>query len=133
MPLSAGVDVVEVQEVEESLRRFGERYLRRLFTPREIAAGAARRGPAFFATCFAVKEAALKALGVPDDGAHWRSIEVADLCSGRPELEFSGRVAEIAERQGVRRAEVSVGTTRRYAAAVVIIDRGCSKWPGVAR
>jgi holo-[acyl-carrier protein] synthase len=126
MPLSAGIDVIDVCEIEESIRRFGEQYLRRFFTPGEIAACSSRGSATRLAACFAAKEAAMKALAVSEEAINWRSIEIRGLSSDRPALALSGRAAEIAEREGVLGVAVSVRASRRYAAAVVIIDK-CGK------
>ena len=73
-PISVGMDLVDVAEVEESLARFGDPYLQRVFTPREVAAcgGDARR----LAACFAAKEAVAKTFDAGDEALDWRSIEV---------------------------------------------------------
>ena len=69
--LGIGLDLVEVARVRASVRRSGERFAKRVFTPDEIAycAGRARKFE-HLAARFAAKEAALKALGTGDDLAH---------------------------------------------------------------
>src|SRR6185295_4317260 len=77
--LQLGVDIVSVSEVSRSLERFGERYVRRVFTAREAAycrAGAGQVATARFAVRFAAKEATLKALRPEAPSGDWRSIEV---------------------------------------------------------
>jgi len=68
MSYRVGMDIVEVSDVEGSIARFGDRYLRRVFTQREISACDDGSDVRCLATCFAAKEAALKTFGT-DVGA----------------------------------------------------------------
>jgi holo-[acyl-carrier protein] synthase len=64
MLLGTGIDLVEVERIAQSIARFGERFLRRVYTEGEIAYCQARiAGAESFAARFAAKEAAAKALG----------------------------------------------------------------------
>ena len=115
------MDLVDVVEVEESLARFGDTYLRRVFTPREVAAcgGDVRR----LAACFAVKEAMAKTLDAGDEPLDWRSIEVLVAPDGSATAELGGHSAEMADRAGIDRFEVSVTAAHKYAVAVVLAER----------
>ena len=89
MTLHVGIDLVDVDDVAATLARFGDRYLRRVFVPAEIAACAAGTDPRLLSACFAAKEATLKALGLGEAPADWRSIEVSlpgrsPRCERRP-------------------------------------------------
>ena len=86
-----GLDAAEVHRFEELIARYGDRFLRRVYTEREIAYCLARKWAAqSFAARFAAKEAAMKALGTGHtQGVTWRSIEVARR-HGPPQLEFHG-------------------------------------------
>ena len=98
--LRAGIDLVRVSRIAESLAQFGERFLRRVFTDGEIAYATA--APALtaerLAARFAAKEAAMKALGLSDDGVGWREIEVRREPSGACELLLHGEAARVAGR-----------------------------------
>jgi holo-[acyl-carrier protein] synthase len=74
-----GTDLVQVSEVSKAMERFGERYLRRLFTEAELSycLESAEVAPSRLAARFAAKEAALKVLRLTDQSFSWRSIEVA--------------------------------------------------------
>jgi holo-[acyl-carrier protein] synthase len=87
--LRVGIDLVEVDEVRESLRTHGDRYLRRIYTEREVAES--RMRPERLAERFAVKEATLKVLRNGDEPVPWRAIEVAGAT-----LRLSGQAAELA-------------------------------------
>lgn len=89
--IGLGLDATEIARVKGLIDRYGDRFLRRVFTEREIAYCRARRRSAqSFAARFAAKEAAMKALGTGHtQGVTWRSIEVVRR-HGPPQLEFHG-------------------------------------------
>ena len=122
-PLLVGVDVVSVAEVAAALERFGDRYIRRLFTSREAAycrsadrAVAAAR----FAVRFAAKEALVKVLQPERVWTDWTAIEVRRRKSGRCALALHGEAAALAASRGVRHLALSMSHEREIAAAVVV-------------
>jgi holo-[acyl-carrier protein] synthase len=116
------MDIVDVADVEDSLVRFGDRYLRRVYTQREIAACAAGTDARRLAVHFAAKEAALKSLPIEGSGVDWRSVEVRLPTAGEAAVELSGAVADAARDAGIVRFAVSVSATRRHATAVVVAE-----------
>ena len=125
MVLGVGTDLMETKRIEESIDRYGERFLERVFTPNEIAYCMRKRKNAAesFAARFAAKEAGAKALGTGiSHGITWKELEVLREPSGRPTLHLSGRAAERAERMGVRRVQMSLTHSRELAMAVVIVE-----------
>ncbi len=127
------MDLVDVDDVADSLARFGESYLTRVFTEREVAACAGGTDIRRLAACFAAKEATLKTLGARDEPVDWRSIEVVVPREGDATAVLSGRSAELAARERIVRFEVSVTTARAYAAAVVLAEgAGATKPAGEA-
>jgi len=124
MLVGTGIDLVEVPRIARSLERFGERFLRRVFTEEEIAYCAARGAPAeSFAARFAAKEAAAKALGTGiQQGVTWREMEVRRLPGQRPTLHFTGRARAIAGQLGVTRVSLSLTHTRALAMATVHLE-----------
>ena len=122
--LVVGVDVVCVNEVLESLERFGDRYAKRIYTDAEIAycrgasAGVAAER---FAARFAAKEAAFKALRPSrTDGVSWRSIEVCRSPEGWCEIVLHGAAQDVARREGIAELTLSMSHEREYAMASVI-------------
>src|SRR5258707_4770839 len=100
MVLGLGTDLMETRRVQESIDRFGERFLERIFTPEEIAYCQRKKKNAAesFAARFAAKEAGAKALGTGiSRGVSWKEFEGRREASGRPTLHLSGRAAELAE------------------------------------
>jgi holo-[acyl-carrier protein] synthase len=124
MILGLGIDICRIERVEEFLKRYGERFTRRCFTPDEIEhcrryANSAEQ----FAGRIAAKEAASKALGTGwRRGVHWKCFEVAHEISGKPTLRIHGRAAELASQMGVRHVNVSITHDAGVAAAVVIFE-----------
>ena len=116
-----GIDLVEVARVRTAVGRFGERFLNRVFTEREVAfcEELADRFPSY-AGRFAAKEAFAKALGTGLRGAiGWREIEVNDNERSRPTITVSGRARA---RLGDRLVHVSITHLDSYASAVVVIE-----------
>jgi len=124
MGTEVGIDLVMVSRVEASLSRFGERFLRRVFTDGEIAyatstpAATAER----LAARFAAKEAAIKAigLGTTNVGIGWREIEVLREDSGKCRLILHGAARAAADDAGVAELSVSLTHEGDYSAAVVL-------------
>ncbi len=120
--LRVGIDLVRIARVEESLARFGDRFLRRVFTEGEIAY--ATSAPALtaerLAARMAAKEATVKALRMAHAGVGWRQIEVLRDPSGACELVLHGKAREIAAASGYDDLAVSLSHECDYATAVVV-------------
>jgi len=112
-----GIDVCKVERISESLKRFGERMEKRLFTPGELAYCRRFKDPLpHLAARFAAKEAVVKALGLRGFG--FREIEV--VAGEPPTVRLSGAAAEAA---AGRRVQISLTHSRDNAAAVAIAER----------
>lgn len=122
MRVRVGIDLVSVDTVRDSLHTHADRYLRRVYTDREVADCRTERGvePERLAARFAAKEATMKALRVADEAVPWHSIEVRRDPAGWVDLALSGRAAELAAAAGVGELAVSLTHEREYASAVVI-------------
>jgi holo-[acyl-carrier protein] synthase len=119
--LRTGIDVVEIGRIDESLQRFGTRFMRRLFRDDEIAYALSADGQVSqrLAARFAAKEAAIKAFGLSETGVAWRDIEVRRQPDGACSLALHGRAAERATELGVSEIALSLSHDGDYAAAVV--------------
>jgi len=124
MIVGTGIDIAEVPRIAESIKRFGERFLHRVFTEGEIRycdskANRVER----YAARFAAKEAAMKALGTGwSHGVRWRDIEVARQPGGRPTIKFHGKAAECAARLSTKNIALSLSHTAEQAIAQVILE-----------
>ena len=124
MIIGLGVDIAEVDRIEEAIKRHGRAFLERIFTASEIAYCERHRNRfERYAGRFAAKEAAMKALGTGwASGVRWVDIEVTRLESGKPTLTLHGATRQHADRQGVRRAILSITHSGNTAFAEVIFE-----------
>lgn len=125
MILGTGSDLMEIRRIEESIARYGDRFLRRVFTSAEVeyCRRKIHNASESFAARFAAKEAAAKALGTGiAQGVAWTEIEVRRLRGQRPTLHFTGRALERAGRMGVAQAHLTLSHSREIALAVVILE-----------
>ncbi len=124
MIVGMGVDIAEVPRVQAAIERYGDRFLKRLFTEAEIRYCESKANKyERFAARFAAKEAALKAIGTGwKRGVAWLDVEVVKLPSGKPTVAFRGKAAEFAQRLGVRNASISLTHTEQVAYAQVILE-----------
>ena len=124
MILGIGTDLAEVSRIRKTVDRFGDRFIKRIFTDREQSYAFSKANWAErFAARFAAKEAAMKALGTGwNRGVRWRDLEVANEPSGRPTLHLSGVALHVANQMGVKRTSVSLTHTAEMALAIVIFE-----------
>ncbi|MDE3091854.1 MAG: holo-ACP synthase [Chloroflexota bacterium] len=119
--LSSGVDLVEVNRIEDVIARYGDRFLERVFTQSELAY--CRGRPHQLAARFAAKEAVSKVLGTGiqhRDGVAWQEIQIASDEQGKPVVQLSGRAARRAEQIGLTTFALSLSHTREHAIALVV-------------
>jgi holo-[acyl-carrier protein] synthase len=124
MVLGMGTDLIETRRLQQSMDRFGDRFLERVFTDGEIRYCKRKKNSAeSFAARFAAKEAGAKALGTGiSHGVSWKEFEVKREASGKPTLSLSGRAAELAGAMGVRGVQLSLTHSRDLAMAVVLLE-----------
>jgi holo-[acyl-carrier protein] synthase len=120
--IGIGLDATELPRVAQLLRRYGDRFLRRVFTEGEITYCTRRRDPVpHLAGRFAVKEAAMKALGTGRSrGVLWKDIEVVRV-GGPPQLRLHGGAARRADSLLVRRSLVTITHSETLALAQVML------------
>jgi len=120
--IGIGLDATEIGRVGQAIERFGDRFLRRVFTDGEIAYAMRHRDPApHFAARFAAKEAAMKALGTGhSQGVLWRSIEVVRT-GGPPQLVFHGGAADRCAVLQAGRALLTMSHSETLALAQVVL------------
>ncbi len=121
-----GVDIVEVERVAQVIAQHGDRFLTRVFTPREVAYCRSRkRKNEHFAARWAAKEAAVKALRVAFEGAvSWRDVEVLTGEMGEPTLKLRGGAAQLAKKQGIERLHLTISHVTALAVACVVAETG---------
>jgi len=119
--MRVGIDLVQISRIQESLDHFGERFLRRVFTDREIryAQASPTQMTARLAARFAAKEATIKALRLAEHPINWREIEVLRADSGACEVALHGSLSALAL-SGTELIAVSLSHEGDYATAVVV-------------
>jgi holo-[acyl-carrier protein] synthase len=127
MMIGLGSDLIDIRRIEKTIDRFGDRFLRRIFTyaEREKSEARAERA-ASYAKRFAAKEACSKALGTGfRRGVFWRDMGVVNLASGRPTMRLTGgaakRLAELTPAGMSARIDISLTDEPPIAQAIVTI------------
>ena len=110
-----GRDIIEVDRIQQAMARWGQRFLERVFTTRELELCVGR--PASLAARFAAKEAVMKALG--PQGLRWQEIEVLANPQDKPVLHLHGRAQHRTQEQGSH-LDLSLSHSREYAIAFVM-------------
>jgi holo-[acyl-carrier protein] synthase len=120
--IGLGIDLTEINRIEATLQRYGDRFVRRIFTSEEEAYCRRRRVPAIhFAGRFAAKEAAMKALGTGhSQGVAWRDVEVVRR-GGPPQLRFHGGAAARFAAMGARSSLLTITHTDTLAMAQAML------------
>jgi holo-[acyl-carrier protein] synthase len=133
MIVAIGTDIVEIARIERALdnARTGDRFRRRVFTPREIDYCTKRpRYAQSFAARFAAKEAVMKVLGTGfGEGIGWQEIEVVRK-EDRPAVVLSGRARKRANELHINRWHLSLSHTDTNAIAYVVAEderTGCRR------
>jgi holo-[acyl-carrier protein] synthase len=122
--IGTGIDATEIKRIAESIERWGDRFLTRVFTGNEIAYCRRHRDPApSFAARFAAKEAAMKALGTGHSrGVFWTGIEVVRR-HGPPQLQFHGGAAARMAQMGATGSFLTLTHSQELAIAHVLLTR----------
>jgi holo-[acyl-carrier protein] synthase len=124
MILGIGTDIVSTDRLDRMVESYGDRFLYRVFTRREVETARQRaRLSERLGTRFAAKEACMKALGTGwRGGVQFTHIEVRKHPTGKPELALTGTAKERAEQIGVEHVHVSLSHESEMAMAVVILE-----------
>jgi holo-[acyl-carrier protein] synthase len=121
--IGIGMDATEIDRIAAVIDRYGDRFVRRIFTEGEIAYATRRRDPVpHFAGRFAAKEAAMKALGTGhSQGVLWRDIEVVRAPGGPPQLRFHGGAARRFARLRANSSVLTITHSQTLAIAHVML------------
>lgn len=128
MILGIGNDIIDIRRIEKTIERYGDRFLRRVFTDAERKKSDGRpQRAASYAKRFAAKEACAKALGTGlRKGVFWRDMGVANLPSGQPTMVLTGGAAEQLRRLTPPSCQARVNVTLTddfpLAQAIVVIS-----------
>lgn len=128
MIVGTGIDICEVDRIRKAVERWGDRFVRRIYTPGEIAY-VSRKANKYerMAARFAAKEAGMKAIGTGwRGGVRWQDFEVVNQRSGKPTLQFHGKAKQYADRLGVQNIALSLTHTSQQGMAFLILETGTS-------
>jgi holo-[acyl-carrier protein] synthase len=113
-----GVDIIEVVRIKQSIQKYEERFLRRIFTAEERDYCLDKSKPEIhFAARFAAKEAVVKALGTGLRNMKWVDIEVVNNELGKPEIRLHNQAAIQTQKLEVAEVLISLSHTENYAVA----------------
>ncbi len=124
MILGIGVDIIEVNRIQNSFEKFGDRFVKRILHDAEIEYCLSHRSPApFLAARFAAKEAISKAFGT-GFGAQlgWQDMEIRRKDSGEPYVILHGSGAELLRSRGARTVHITLSHTQQHAVAVAVLE-----------
>jgi len=122
--IGCGIDLVKIERIEKIIKRWGNNFNSRIFTPLERDYCEKKKGNKFqsYAGKFAAKEAFFKALGLGLRGVNWKDIEIKNDELGQPIIDISGKIKKIALAKGVSKYFITISHTKEYAIAQVIIE-----------
>jgi holo-[acyl-carrier protein] synthase len=120
-----GIDIVEIPRMREAVEKWGDNFISKIFTDREVKYSTSKRfSEQHFAARFAAKEAVVKAFGEPNKSPiRWTEIEVINDREGKPVIEFRGDALKLKKKKRVDEVIVSMSHSKNYAVASVILLR----------
>jgi holo-[acyl-carrier protein] synthase len=123
MVLGIGIDIIEISRIRNSIEKFGDVFLNKVFTPTEInyckdKANAYQH----YAARFAGKEAIAKALSsIAPNGFNWKDIEIYNKSNGQPEVKFFGQLSNLIT--GDKALKLTMSHSDNYVSCFAIIYR----------
>ena len=128
MIFGSGVDIVEVFRMKDAIDKWGDNFLKKIFTDREIRYSNSKRFSCqHFAARFAAKEAVVKAFGEPKKfPIRWTEIEVINDDEGKPAIKFYNDALKLKNRKRIDKVVLSMSHSKNYAVANVILLKGAA-------
>jgi len=125
MIVGSGVDIVEVDRIKKAVKRWGESFIDKVFTKKELNYSHKKRfAYQHLAARFATKEAVLKAFGggwirsLP-----WKEVEITNDKTGKPSVTLHGEAKKLKEKREIKRMVISISHTKNYAVASAILEK----------
>ncbi len=117
-----GVDIVEVERMRKTMEKYGESFLQRVFTPKELSYSRSKRNiHQHLAARFAAKEAFSKACATGWSGVfRWQDVEVSNDARGKPSITLSGEMKKLI---GDSQVHLSISHSDQAVVAVVLIEK----------
>ena len=123
MIVGIGIDIVDNRRIENLIKKYGERFLNKVYTKAEISYCQQKKNSApSFAARFAAKEAVLKALGTGMRKNSWQDIEVLNNELGKPAVNLSAKTKKKAEELKVSSIFISISHEKEYSIAQIVME-----------
>lgn len=113
-----GIDIIEVQRIEDAVSRWEDAFLKRIYTEEELKYCQGLYPS--LAACFAAKESVMKALNTGFAAIGWRDIEIVHGENGAPLIMLSGNARRLAEEKGIAEFSISMAHCQEYAIALAV-------------
>jgi holo-[acyl-carrier-protein] synthase len=124
MIYGVGIDLVKIDRMKEVVKKWGQRFLERVFTAGEISYCYEKKNPYLsLSVRFAAKEALIKAIGSAGP-VSLTDIEVINVDTGKPFLKINGRLEVFLKEKSIRRAHLSLSHEHEYGVACVVLEQG---------
>jgi len=124
MIYGVGIDLVKIDRMKEVVKKWGQRFLERVFTAGEISYCYEKKNPYLsLSVRFAAKEALIKAIGSAGPVA-LTDIEVINVDTGKPFLKINGRLEVFIKEKSIRKAHLSLSHEHEYGVACVVLEQG---------
>lgn len=122
-----GVDIVEVTRVKAAVKKYGSRFLNKIYTKRELDYCRSKGAPEqHLAARFAAKEAVYKAFG--GDGKitiAWTDVEIINEKNGKPKVILKGSAKKLMDKRKIAKAVISLSHTKNYAVGnCILVGKG---------
>lgn len=121
----SGIDIVEVKRIKSSVKKWGRRFLDKIYTKRELAYCKAKGAPEqHLAARFAAKEAVYKAFGGDKEiSIVWTDVEILNEKNGKPKVLLKGNAKKLKEKRRISKVVISLSHTKNYAVGNCILLR----------
>ena len=121
--MNCGTDIIEIERIKDSIEKFGENFLDKVFTKQEIEYCESHKLMKYqhYAARFAAKEAVSKMFGTGFNGSfNFKDIEVINSISGKPEIKLHDKALSLHECEGYKDITISISHCNKYAVCFVI-------------
>lgn len=117
---SIGIDLIEIERIEKLLERYGDKFMKRIFTEVEIEYCSKKKDKGSFAARFATKEAVFKATGLGlAKGMTWKDVEVINDERGKPEVRLYGKTAELLVNKTIH---ISISHSKDASISIIVVE-----------
>ena len=123
-----GIDIIEVERIQNELSESEDAFCNKIFTKNEITycrkASSKNVQSQRYAARFAAKEAFFKALGTGlREELQWKDVEMCHDDLGKPHLELKNKALDLIKKEKISKILLSISHSKNNAVAVVILEK----------